>query len=68
MARLLEKPRLTTTLQGVYFIFYIFLPLHVPALADHLQAEYTIILGSYFTHNRAVVLCIYLRCSLITYF
>jgi hypothetical protein len=31
--------------------------LHVSALAGHLQAEYTIILGSYLTHNRSVVLC-----------
>jgi hypothetical protein len=45
--KLLEEPSLTTTLQGVYFIFYIFLPLHVLALAGHLQVEYTIILESY---------------------
>jgi hypothetical protein len=56
-SRLLEEPYLATTSKGVYFIFYIFLPLHVSALAGHLQAEYTIILGSYFTHNRSVVLC-----------
>jgi hypothetical protein len=42
----LEEPSLATTLQGVYFIFS---PLHVSALVGHLQAEYTIILGSYFT-------------------
>jgi hypothetical protein len=55
--RLLEEPSHAATLQGVYFIFYIFLPLHVSALGGHLQAEYTIILGSYFTHNGSVVLC-----------
>jgi hypothetical protein len=57
--RLLEEPALATTLQGVYsyFIFYIFLPRHVSAIAGHLQAEYTIILGSYLTHNGSVVLC-----------
>jgi hypothetical protein len=47
-----------TTLQGVYFILYIFLPLHVSALAGHLKAEYTIVLGSYFTHSGSVVLFI----------
>jgi hypothetical protein len=47
---LLEEPSLATTLQGVYFTFYN-LPLHVSALAGHLQAEHTIILGSYFTLN-----------------
>jgi hypothetical protein len=31
--------------------------LHVSALAGHLQAEYTIVLGSYFTHKGSVVLC-----------
>jgi hypothetical protein len=41
---LLEEPSFATTLQGVYFIFYIFLPLHISALAGHLQAEFTIIL------------------------
>jgi hypothetical protein len=56
-SRLLEEPSLATNLQGVYFIFYIFLPLHVSALAGHLQAEYTIILGSYLLHNGSVVLC-----------
>jgi hypothetical protein len=40
LSRLLEEPSLTTTLQGVY---YVFLPLHVSAPAGHLQAEYTII-------------------------
>jgi hypothetical protein len=49
----------STTLQGVYFIFYIFLPLHVSALVGHLQAECSIILGSYLTHNGSVV---YLIC------
>jgi hypothetical protein len=40
------------------FLFDI-LPLHVSALAGHLQAEYTIILGSYFNYNGSVVfLCI----------
>jgi hypothetical protein len=29
LLRLLEEPSPATTLQGVYFIFYIFLPLHV---------------------------------------
>jgi hypothetical protein len=57
LSRLPEEPSLATTLQGVYFIFYIFLPLHVSAIAGHLQAEYTIILGSYLTHNGFVVLC-----------
>jgi hypothetical protein len=56
-SRLLEEQSLATNLQGVYFIFYIFLPLHVSALAGHLQAEYTIILGSYFTHNGPFVVC-----------
>jgi hypothetical protein len=51
-----EEPSIATTLQGVCFIFYIFLPLYVSALDDHLQAEYTIILGSNFTHNGSVVL------------
>jgi hypothetical protein len=32
------------------FILYILL-LHVSALVGHLQVEYTIILGSYFTHK-----------------
>jgi hypothetical protein len=49
LSKFLEEPSLTTT-QGVHFTFYIFLPLHVSALAGHLQAEYTIILGSYFIH------------------
>jgi hypothetical protein len=53
LSRLLEEPSLATTLQRVYFIFYIF-PLHVSALAGHLQEEYTIILGSYFTHWNGV--------------
>jgi hypothetical protein len=57
MIRLLEEPSLATALQGVYFVFYIFLPLHALALAGHLQVEYTVILGSYFTHNRSIVLC-----------
>jgi hypothetical protein len=57
LSRLLEEPSLATTLEGVCFIFYIFSPLHVSALAGHLQAEYTIILGSYLTHNGSVVLC-----------
>jgi hypothetical protein len=55
--RLLEEPPLATILQGVYFVFYIFLPLYVSAHAGHLQVEYTIMLGSYFTHNGSVVLC-----------
>jgi hypothetical protein len=33
-------------------LFYIFLPLHVSALAGHLQAEYTIIPGSYLTTDQ----------------
>jgi hypothetical protein len=57
LSSLLEEPSLSSTLQGVYFIFYIFLPLHVSALAGHLQAEYTTILESYLTHNGSVVLC-----------
>jgi hypothetical protein len=32
------------------------LPLRVSALVGYLQAEYTIILGSCFTHNGSVVL------------
>jgi hypothetical protein len=40
LSRSLEDPSLTTTLQGVYFIFYLFLPLHVSALVGPLQAEY----------------------------
>jgi hypothetical protein len=55
LSRLSEEPPIATTLQGVYFILYIFLPLYVSALVGHLQAEYTIILGSYFTHNGSVV-------------
>jgi hypothetical protein len=55
LSRLLEEASLATTLQGVYFTFYIFLPLHVSALDGHLQAEYIIILGSYFTRNGSVV-------------
>jgi hypothetical protein len=47
---------LATTFPGVYFIFYI-LPLQISALVGHLEAEYTIILGSYFTHNGSIVLC-----------
>jgi hypothetical protein len=57
LSRLLEEPSFTPTLRGVYFIFHIFLPLHVSALAGHLQAEYKIILGSYFTHSGSVVFC-----------
>jgi hypothetical protein len=34
----------------------VLLPLHVSALVGHLQTEYTIILGSYLTHN--CVFCI----------
>jgi hypothetical protein len=49
LSRSLEEPSLATTRQGIYFIFYIFSPLHVSALAGHLQVEYTIILGSYLT-------------------
>jgi hypothetical protein len=45
LSRLLEEPSLATTLQGVYFI-YILLLLHGSALVGHLQAEYTVILGS----------------------
>jgi hypothetical protein len=56
-SRLLEELSLAATFQGVYFIFDIFLQLHVSALDGHLQAEYTIILGSYFTYNGSVVLC-----------
>jgi hypothetical protein len=44
LSRLLEEPSLATTLQGVYFIFYIFLQLHVSALVGHLQTVYTVIL------------------------
>jgi hypothetical protein len=40
-----------------YFIFFYLFPLHVSALVGHLQAEYTIILGTYFTHDEPVVLC-----------
>jgi hypothetical protein len=54
LSRLLEEPSLATTLQGVYFIFYIFLPLHGSALVGHLHVEYTIILGSYLTRNGSV--------------
>jgi hypothetical protein len=41
--KVIKKPSLATTLQGVYFTFYIFLPLYVSALASHLQVEYTVI-------------------------
>jgi hypothetical protein len=57
LSSFLKEPSLATILQGIYFIFYIFLPLHVPALVGHLQAEYTTILGSYFSYNESVVLC-----------
>jgi hypothetical protein len=50
------KTRLSQQLHGVYCIFCTFLTLHVSALVGHLQAEYTIILRSYFTHNESVVL------------
>jgi hypothetical protein len=36
LSRLLEETSLATTLQDVYLIFYIFSPLHVSALVDHL--------------------------------
>jgi hypothetical protein len=49
LSRSLEEPSIATTLQGVYFILYIISPLHVSALAGHLQAEYPTILGSYLT-------------------
>jgi hypothetical protein len=52
--RLLEESSFATTFLLVYFIFYI-LPLHVSALAVHPQAEYAIILGSYFTHNGFII-------------
>jgi hypothetical protein len=57
LSRLPEEPSIATTLQGVYFTILYILPLHVSALSGYLQAEYTIILGSYFTHNGSVVLC-----------
>jgi hypothetical protein len=41
-------------------LFYI-LPLHVSALVGHLQAEYTIILGSYCNYNGSVVYLICVR-------
>jgi hypothetical protein len=44
LSKLLEEPPLATTLQGVHFISDIFLPLHVSALAGHLQVD---------THNYA---------------
>jgi hypothetical protein len=44
---ILKEPSLATTLQGVFLYFYI-LPQHVSALGGHLQAKYTIILGTYF--------------------
>jgi hypothetical protein len=37
-------------------LFYI-LQLHVLALVGNLHAEYTSILGSYFTHNSTIVFC-----------
>jgi hypothetical protein len=51
LSRLLDKPSFAAILQGVYFIFYTFLPLHLSALVVHLQAEYIIILGSYLTQR-----------------
>jgi hypothetical protein len=39
LSRLSEELFLATTLQGVYFIYFIYLPLHVSILAGHLQAE-----------------------------
>jgi hypothetical protein len=35
--KVIRRLSLATALQGAYFIFYIFLPLHVSALAGHLQ-------------------------------
>jgi hypothetical protein len=39
------------------FIHIYLLPLQVSASAGHLQAEYTIIAGSYCTYNGSIVLC-----------
>jgi hypothetical protein len=47
LSMLLEEPSLATTLQGVYFIFFYVLPLHVLALAGHLQEEYAIIFSGF---------------------
>jgi hypothetical protein len=38
-------------------MFYIFSPLYVSDLVGHPQVEYTIIVGSYLTHDGSVVLC-----------
>jgi hypothetical protein len=46
--KVIRRTVLRNNFQGVYFILFCILPLHVSALVGHLQAEYTIILGSYF--------------------
>jgi hypothetical protein len=48
LQKLLKEPSFNNFSMCLFYVFYI-LPLHVSALAGHLQAEYTIILGSYFT-------------------
>jgi hypothetical protein len=53
-SRLLEEPPLANNFSRC--LFYIFL-LHVSGLVGHLQAEYTIILGSYM-HYKGSVICL----------
>jgi hypothetical protein len=53
LSRLLEEPSLATTLSSCLFIFIS--PLHVFALAGHLQAEYTMIFGKLLHYNGSVV-------------
>jgi hypothetical protein len=43
----------------IFYIFFYILPLHVSAIVGHLQAEYSIILGSYFSYNGSVVYLIF---------
>jgi hypothetical protein len=45
------RTALATTLQDVYLIFYIYFAATCIALVGHLQAEYSLILGSYPTDN-----------------
>jgi hypothetical protein len=52
-------------LRCLFFIFYIFL-LHISTLVGHFQAEYTIILGSYFNYNGSVV-CLICVCELFKF-
>jgi hypothetical protein len=48
LSKLLEEPSVATAFQGVYFIFVFYTCF---SLVGHIQVKYTIILGSYLTHN-----------------